>query len=27
VHVTVALLMDGLALFWSDGFPTAFWPR
>jgi membrane protease YdiL (CAAX protease family) len=27
VHVTVALLMDGLALFWGAGLPKQLWPR
>jgi membrane protease YdiL (CAAX protease family) len=27
LHITVALLMDGLALLSSDGLPTTFWPR
>lgn len=27
LHITVALLMDGLALLGSDGFPDTFWPR
>jgi membrane protease YdiL (CAAX protease family) len=27
VHVSVALLMDGLAIAAGDGFPTIFWPR
>ncbi|MCA9625874.1 MAG: CPBP family intramembrane metalloprotease [Myxococcales bacterium] len=26
VHVTVALLMDGLAIYYKHGFPTVFWP-
>ena len=27
VHVTVAILMDSLALASGGGFPTEFWPR
>ncbi|MEM6786933.1 MAG: CPBP family intramembrane glutamic endopeptidase [Myxococcota bacterium] len=27
IHATVALLMDGLALHYGDGFPVRFWPR